>query len=63
MYTAGGYVPEIGLDPFGYLLISDTGFMNPGVVFINTTDNTQAAGPVSTGLPPQAVAFVTVPSS
>jgi hypothetical protein len=63
VYTAGGYVPEIGIDPFGYLMISDTGFSNPGVVFINTTTNATAAGPISTGLPPQAVAYITVPSS
>lgn len=63
LYTAGGYVPEIALDPFGYLLISDTSFTSPGVVFLNTTTDTVSAGPVSTGLPPFGIAFVTMPTS
>lgn len=63
VYTAGGYVPEVGLDPFGYLLISETAYGGSGVVFVNTTTNAVTAGPASTGLPPQAVAFVTVPAN
>lgn len=63
LYTAGGYVPEIALDPFGYLLISDTSFTNPGVVFLNTTTDTVSAGPISTGLPPFGIAVITMPTS
>lgn len=61
VYTAGGYVPALGMDPFGNLLISDTGFSNPGVVFLSTSNNTVVAGPVSTGLPPMGVAIIAVP--
>jgi hypothetical protein len=63
VYTAGGYVPQLGLDPYGFLLVSDTSFTNPGVVFIDVTNDTVAAGPADTGLPPEGIAFISVPAN
>lgn len=58
VYTAGGYVAAIAIDPFGYLVISDGSYTNPGAVFIDTVTDEVAQGPIGTGMGASAVAFV-----
>jgi len=60
VYSAGGYAPSIGLDPYGFLLISDQSYTLPGIAFVDTTTDTLTFSPVSVGLMPFSIAFVTV---
>jgi len=58
VYRAGGYVPSIAVDPYGYVLVADQDYYSPGIVFIDTRTNTVVKGPVSVGLPPFGISFV-----
>lgn len=58
--TSGGFIPAIA-ELNGQLFVLDQGnFLNPGTVgmrIYDTSSNTLVVGPISTGLPPNSIAF------
>lgn len=59
VYTGGGYVPNIAIDPtYGWLLVADQSYTAPGIYIIDANTGSLIASAISTGLPPFGIAFV-----
>ncbi|HOO55911.1 MAG TPA: hypothetical protein PLN69_03750 [bacterium] len=58
IYQPGGYINTLSVDPYGYLLVPERNTSNPGIVFINTIDNSVTGSIVNMGLPPSGSAIV-----
>lgn len=58
LLTTTAYIPDIALDGSGYLYLSDRDLHHPGVRVWDTATDTEIGGPISTGLPPNALAVM-----
>ncbi len=54
-----GFIPSLAFDDAGFFYVADRDTTNPGIQVFDTTTNQKVEGPINTGLPPNAILFVT----